>query len=91
MYNKLGVSGMSRTLAWHKQVSGFNPQCCKNKSKLVMKSLRKGIVEDAEGEQDWGAWHTVRNPLFSWPLPEERKCSEAGRKRESVQRQGEEE
>lgn len=38
-----------------------------------MKSLRKGIVEDAEGEQDWGAWHTVRNPLLSWPLPEGEK------------------
>lgn len=59
-----------------------------------MKSLRKGIVEDAEGEQDWGAWHTVRNPLLSWPLPEgekvfrgrekERKCAETGRGRVEI-------
>lgn len=59
-----------------------------------MKSLRKGIVEDAVGEQDWGAWHTVRNPLLSWPLPEgekvfrgrekERKCAETGRGRVEI-------
>lgn len=31
------------------------------------------MLKTLRGIKDWGAWHTVRNPLLSWPLPKGEK------------------